>query len=608
MSVADDHALAGAAATVERTGRQPGSHATSGLPRWALPAGFVVLGVLLFLCYLKIANTVPVTSDGGNNAVQAWDLLHGNWLLKGWTLGDASYYTTELPQYALIEIFTGLSTTVVHVAAAMTYVLIVILAGLLARGDRTGKEGLVRFAIAAGIMIAPQIGAGTEDLMLAPNHTGTAVPLLLTFILLDRAPRRPWVPPAIGVLLVWGAVADRTVLLMGVLPIAAVFGARAFRDVVQRRERVADCWFDLAMVGSAVIAAGVSGVIGKIITGLGGYKVLPVNSKLAPSSSWINNLSETADGVLRLFGADFSYYGKTGFPTVLAAIHLVGVALAAWALCRVFRRFFGYDDMIANVLAVAIVVQLVAYAASTLPYDGLQSHEIAVVLPFGAVLAGRVLTGRLTQARLLPALAIVACGYLVALAYGVAQPAQPADNQALAGWLTAHHLTAGVGSYAEGGSTELDSHGAITMAVTSFSLHHATRGRLFEQTSAEFNPQLHYANFVLSTKLYGPGDDIPLKWVIGMFGKPAHTYHFQSFTIYTYNKNLLNDIHLSAAPSRQVVARGDDQPGQRPRYQAGARGRPARRGEGERAYPGGRGDAQCQQAGPPAQLPRPPRR
>ena len=59
---------------------------------------------------------MPVNSDGANDALQAWDMLHGNVLLHGWWLGDVSFYTTELPQYALLELAFGLHSSVVHVA------------------------------------------------------------------------------------------------------------------------------------------------------------------------------------------------------------------------------------------------------------------------------------------------------------------------------------------------------------------------------------------------------------------------------------------------------------------------------------------------------------
>jgi len=54
---------------------------------------------------------VPVNSDGASNALQAWAMLHGNPLLRGWQLSDVSFYTTELPQYAALEAIRGLGPT-----------------------------------------------------------------------------------------------------------------------------------------------------------------------------------------------------------------------------------------------------------------------------------------------------------------------------------------------------------------------------------------------------------------------------------------------------------------------------------------------------------------
>jgi hypothetical protein len=541
MPVADDENALAQTAAAAGASRRAVRKAAIANARVAWLAGYAAAGLLLFLCYLRVAETVPVTSDGGNNALQAWDLLHGNWLLKGWQLGDASYYTTELPEYALVEVVRGLSPAVVHICAAITYTLLVVLAGLLAKGDKTGKEGLVRVAIASGIMIAPQLGAGTELLLIAPNHTGTGVPLLLTFLLLDRGPRRRWVPVAVGLMLVWAQVGDRTAVVLGAAPIAVVGGIRAYRDIVQRREPVRAHWFDLSLVAAALVSVGVAEAIVKLIASLGGYAVGPVDSVLAPTTSWPAHVTFVIDGLLRLYGAAFNT-GPLGFATALSVVHLVGLALAAWAVCRVIRRFFVWDDMIAQILVVAIVAQVGLYAVSTLPYDSLQSHEIASVLPFGAVLAGRVLAGRLTQARLLPALAVVACGYLLALGYAVRSPAVPAHDQALANWLGAHHLRAGVGSFAEGSSVAVASHGTVMVTVPWFHPDYVSRGNLFEEDAASFDPRTHYANFVVTTPQDGSAFYIQPSWIIRDFGKPARVYHFQAWTIMTWNKNLLDDI------------------------------------------------------------------
>jgi hypothetical protein len=510
-------------------------------PRWVWPAAYALSAVALFFCYLRISGTQPVTSDGASMALQAWDMLHhGNWLLKGWSLTDVSFYTTEVPEYVLVDALRGLGPADVHTAAAITYTLLVMLAALLAKGGKTGREALVRTLIASGIMIAPQIGPGAFLLLLSPDHTGTGVPLLLIFLLLDRAPRRPWVPAAAGLMLVWAQLGDRLVLTIGVLPIVVVCAVRAYRDIVARHEPVKKRWFDLALAAAAIASVGVSDVIVVIIRHLGGYMSAPLNTAFAPSAEWPAHCALAAEGLLGLYGADVTEQ-SVGFYSAVALIHLAGLALAVWAVGRAIRGFFACGDLIAQVLTVAILVNLAAYVFSVLPNTFWDNREIANVLVFGAVLAGRLLAGTLMQARLLPALTAVACCYLVALGYGVTRPQPPAHDQALTDWLGAHHLSDGLGSYAEGNSVTLDSHGSILLAAPTWRAY-SVRPGTHETKASDFDPGQHDANFVVTTTQDGPAFYIPPAWIINTFGQPAHAYHDGVWTIMTYDKNLLDEV------------------------------------------------------------------
>ncbi len=164
--------------------------------RIAASCAWLLAGLVLFSCYLHVSRTVPVNSDGASNVLQAWDMLHGNPLLRGWVLSDVSFYTTELPQYMVIELARGLTPDVVHIAAAITYTMLVLLAARLAKGGARGMLGLLRVAVAAGIMIAP-LQSSAHVLLLEPDHVGSAVPVLLVLLLLDRAGRRWFVPPLV---------------------------------------------------------------------------------------------------------------------------------------------------------------------------------------------------------------------------------------------------------------------------------------------------------------------------------------------------------------------------------------------------------------------------
>ena len=344
-------------------------------------------GVVLYLCYLQISRTQPVSSDGASIALQAWDMLHGNPLLRGWTLTDVSFYTTELPEYMLVEAARGLNADVLHVAAAISYTLLVLAAGLLARGRAKGREGIVRMLVAAGIVVAPQIGPGAFILVFQPDHVGTQVPLLATWLLLDRAPRRWYVPVAVGVLLAWVGVADRLVVLIGALPLAAVCGMRAYQGLVQRGEPLRARGFELSLVVAALASVEVSAVAAKQIARHGGWVAQPLVTTLASSASLPGHLSLAFESVLGLYGADFLGM-PLGLRAGIAVLHLAGLSLAVWAVCQVLRRFFRCEDLIAQVLVLGIVINLTAYVFSTVPVTYYSAREMAVVLPAGRSLPG----------------------------------------------------------------------------------------------------------------------------------------------------------------------------------------------------------------------------
>ena len=79
----------------------------------------------------------------------------------------------------------------------------------------------------------------------------------------------------------------------------------------------------------------------------------------------------------------------------LAAVHLVGLGLAVWGLFRAFRYFFDPADLVSPVLATAIVINVAAYSLSIVSARVWDAREILAVLPFGAVLAGRMVPGTL---------------------------------------------------------------------------------------------------------------------------------------------------------------------------------------------------------------------
>jgi hypothetical protein len=504
--------------------------------RLAWPGSMVAAAVALYVCYLFVSNTYPVASDGASNALQAWDMLHGNVLLSGWLLGHVSFYTTELPEYVIVEAIRGLNADVLHISAAITYTLLVLLAGLLARGRTRGREGVLRALVAAGIMIAPQLGPGVFILVSQPDHVGTQVPLLATWLVLDRAPRRWYVPVVVAVMLAWTEVADSFALLVAAVPLAAVAIARSYRALVQLREPLRSAWFDLSLIAAAALSAVVSGVAVKLI----GYSVLNVPTGLATAAQLPGHLWLLAEGVLGLYGADFLGMPSVGLAAAIAFLHLIGLILAAWALWRVITRFFP-GDLVDQVLATSIVLTMAAYVMSTIPLTYYSARYLAGVLVGGAVLAGRTLARPMMRARMVPAMSAVLACYLAALGFTAAQPAAPADGQNLADWLTAHHLSYGLTDYGLANTTTLASRGAVHLLPVTWTGGDAYAGPSgFKQSW--YDPQTHDASFVVLLAAPGPLDQITDSQVNATFGPPEQTYDFAGYVIMTYDINLLDNL------------------------------------------------------------------
>jgi hypothetical protein len=460
----------------------------------------------------------------------------------------------------LVELVHGLNADVVHIGAALTYTLLIALATLLAKGKATGTQGWIRMLIAAGLLLAPQLGVGTQVLLLSPDHVGTAVPVLVAWLLLDRFGRRWWVPAAASLLLAWALVADAIVLYIGIAPLLAVGLVRAYQEIVQQCQpggatprnrpywrRPSAAWYELSLAGAALAALVVGLKVPSLIHALGGYSVVPAPQSLAPISEMITRVRLTGAGLLLLFGGDFLGL-RFGLQTGLVLLHLVGVAVAAWAVCAAARRFLRGSDLVVQLLVAGVLIIVAAYLfARQVPGIG-YSHEMAPALPFAAVLAGRLLAGRLISARLVPVAAAVLVGYVVTLgSNALAQPAPPEDPQ-LASFLAGHHLRYGLSGYWQADAMTLASENQIQIRALQVNRASVSASH-WESNASWYDPRLHDARFVLlfsgqpgfsGEAGLQPFD--PASQVLATFGQPAQTYDLGRYTVLVWHQNLLRRL------------------------------------------------------------------
>jgi hypothetical protein len=546
-------------AAPSRPVRQRPPAAPAVMRRRLLAAAAAAAGVvLLFVAYVQLSRTYTENSDSANILLMSWDMLHGNVLLHGWYLSDVSFYPTELPQYAMLEGLLGLHADTAHIAAAMTYTLAVLFAVLLARGPAgraPGRAAWPRMALTGGLMVAPQLGVGAFVLLMSVGHIGTAVPLMLTWLVIDWATTKPrwFIPVIVGLLLTWVLVADPLVLVVGIVPLVAVCALRVLRAVrtarpPDRGAALRASWYEVSLAAAAILAYGLADLVNRLLSASGGFILHPLGYQLAPVHTWPKHAWVTGEGLLALFGA------KPQGPAVqlaFALLHLAGVALVAWAICRVVRRFVSWPDLVSQVLLLAIVLNVLVYMPSTLANaTDLNAREFAVVLPFGAVLAGRVLAeplttrlrggevdvlgwlrGRRWRAGLASALAV---GYLASLGYAAAQPSVPPANAQLATFLAEHHLTNGISGYWQSSIVTVGSDGAATVRAVQPSL----RPYLWETKGSWYDQR---ATFLVTENQAGYFNHFqPSASALAALGPPARTYHVGPYTVLVWNKNLLS--------------------------------------------------------------------
>lgn len=298
---------------------------------------FLLVLAALFAAYLRLSKTYPENSDEANILLMAADLAHGNLYLSGWNVSDVPFITTELPEIALLVKLFGLHLDTAHIAAALTYTVVVAIALLLAKGRSRGPEAITRMGIALAIMLAPRPGVGVFVMVFSVGHIGTAAPVMLAWLVLDRcwpagdatarAPRRLWcLPVAVGALLAWALMADPLVLVIAVCPVLVVAGLRLVPGLMGEipngsalrhlRHTFADRW----LAASLAAAAGAFFLPGNAINRLG-----PGNYVAAPPLS--------------------------GLAEAVAVTRLACVALALLGACAIARRFFRRDaDLVSQLL------------------------------------------------------------------------------------------------------------------------------------------------------------------------------------------------------------------------------------------------------------------
>ncbi len=517
-------------------------------PDWGRLSGAVTVvalfcGVTLVL-YLASLHANAAGSDGATVAREGASLTH-NPFLHNWQLSLDSFWSVDVPFYALGYVVIGLRPVLMYLIPAVIAACAVVAGALAAREGRRGVAGLVGAGTVVAILALPS-HALAQYYLKGPYHVGTALFALVAFICLRRA--RLGAAWAVAVaLLAAGMLGDLMEVAYGVVPVLLA----GFVSMVRERRLRNGGVVSAAALASVVLALAVH----LLLKGLSGFSIAPANPS-AKGHQIALNLHRVFGLAARLVGPLSSLYGAGGVPTGLQDVRAVTAAvLVLGFVAGLVGLFVGLvrgarsvgdsaspqpwrlDDM----LLIATVGPAVTFVILALNASTAWGRYLTASFIFAAVLAGRFagrlydwLRPRLARAALgVVGLAVAACmaaGVGYTLQWKV--PAQPAA--VLAHWLVAHHFKVGLADYWSSNITTVEADGKVLVRPV-----HTDYGVLAEmerQVNRDWYRGVRFQFFAFDVGR--PWSSSYYSSALATWGVPSHEYRVGGYEVLTWPREI----------------------------------------------------------------------
>jgi hypothetical protein len=460
--------------------------------------------------------------------------------MHGWQVSDLNCYFVEVPLLALSEAVFGLGDFAQHVASALTYALVALMAIAVAVAGSRGTARAVRSGAVLAVLAAP-LFAGTMFVVVEePDHIGTTILILGSFLVIDRLLDRRYTAPLLLVILTLAQFDDLTVRYAAVPAIVLICGYHAIVALVtgDRSAGARPALLgtlrspDALAVYAALVSVLLSDLFSKVWVHFGGFVTPPLWQSLSPMHEWIHHVRFVWESLLTLYGAHAISNIAPG-PKAYFGIACLAAAIIGFA--RVVFRW-RKANRVEQMIVIAVVFNLAAFLVTGFSTVN-NPHELALLLPGGAVLAARTFVPATIKAatRAYAALAAVAVIAAVPLAYSAAKPNFQPQKAPLVAFLEAHHLTYGLGSYDSGATATVLSHGQAQVVPVHPGFK-TVAPYTFESNKLWYTASQHDATFAVADKI------VPASLFIHQFGKPVATYHVDSWTVLVYDRNLLRDL------------------------------------------------------------------
>ena len=204
--------------------------------------------------------------------------LHGNYLLRGWTITNCSFYVTDLPFYVIALAIRGFTPALLHEVPAVIYALVVVSSVWLAGRGRERKSSRLGMFVTFLLLGLPT-ALLAKIMLMGVSDVGTVLFVVWGLLAIDFAESSK--RPARGLLLysvisALAVLSDTTALVVGVLPVLIISAARLMHDK--------NTWKGEQNILLAAIAAVVFGeALVHLIQAVGGFAIGTIDILFTPT-------------------------------------------------------------------------------------------------------------------------------------------------------------------------------------------------------------------------------------------------------------------------------------------------------------------------------------
>jgi hypothetical protein len=499
-----------------------------------------IAGLTAFF-YLLARRVLTGDSDSATVLLQGQSINAGNVTLSGWRTLYDSFWTVDAPFYAAGVRLLGVDPRLMYLVPAFLGAVVVAVGAWLACGSRRGVAGLAAMATVIVLVALPSQALAAWFLHGA-LHVGTVLWVLIAFACL-RGGQWGWRWACAVAFLTAGLLGDLLTLPLGIVPVLGAGLAAMLRTRTWRA--------GLPTVGAAIASGLLALAVRRLAVLVGTFAIGRVNPR-AGLDQQAANLGHVPERLLWLFGVRDVPGTDSHVPSALLTVHLVGIVAVGVAVVVALAALISgawagdargrtVDDSwhLEHMLALACLGSIGVFAALALDDNPAFVRYLTPVVMFGAILAGRMIARFVESLRSVPLRrAGAAIGVALVAAFGAtsgvvaSQPPQPVTGADLAGFLDAHDLRDGVGSYWVASITTVASGGKVAVRpVIGDDEGNIVRYDL--QSSADW-----YAGHAFQFLVYDraqPWKGLNAAAAVANFGPVARTYAVGTFRVLVWS-------------------------------------------------------------------------